>query len=141
MKGQSAPTLKALATLEPKLKGKLTPIEQWDLASARGLALVMTGKAAEAERSFEEAAEASKPLQASQRVEALFNLACSKSTQGKVDDALKALEEALWVRWATKCAEQWKGKKLLTDSIAKDGDLVNARKDARLAALVARFKL
>lgn len=139
MKGQAGATLQSIGTLEPKLNGKLTPIEQWDLSSAKGIALAMTGKGADADKAFEAAAEASKPLQASQRVEALFNVACSKGTLGKVDDALKALDEALWIRWATKNAEQWKGKKLLTDSIAKDGTLAAVRKDARLAQLLATY--
>ena len=107
----------------------LKPFEQWDYHEGLGIAHLMLRDFESALPELQSALIASRRILSQYEMESLYNVACALSRLQRVEEALSALDELLWLEQITQYTLHWKknGAKHYLKSIETDEDLAEVR--------------
>lgn len=127
----------ALAKSHPA--SELTPADRWDLYEGLGLVQVKARHFRESAEAFQQARAAAEELPYQLLAESIYNLACSQTEQGQIVEALRTLEELLWIEALTRHDPSREGQPRYNEKMLRDASLTRLRQRKEFAQLLGKY--
>ena len=127
----------ALAKSHPA--SELGPADRWDLYEGLGLAQVKARHFRESAEAFQQARTAAEKLPYPLLAESIYNLACSQTELNQTVEALRALEELLWIEALTRHDPSHKERPQYAEKMLRDTSLARLRQRKELAQLLGKY--
>lgn len=127
----------ALAKSHPA--AELSPADRWDLYEGLGLAQAKARHFRESAEAFQQARTAAEKLPYQLLTESIYNLACSQTEQNQTAEALRTLEELLWIEALTRHDPSYEGQPRYAEKMLRDASLARLRQRKEFAQLLGKY--
>jgi tetratricopeptide (TPR) repeat protein len=127
----------ALAKSHPA--AELGPADRWDLYEGLGLVQAQTRHFRESAEAFQQARAAAEKLPYQLLAESIYNLACTQTEIGQTGEALRTLEELLWIEALTQHDPAYKGRPRYAEKMLRDASLARLRQRKEFAQLLGKY--
>ncbi|HEX2570118.1 MAG TPA: tetratricopeptide repeat protein [Polyangia bacterium] len=117
----------------------LSPLDRWDLYEGIGLVQIKARHFRESAEAFQQARTAAEQLPYPLLTESLYNLTRSQTELGQLGEALRTLEELLWVEALTRYDPSNEGRVRYAEKMLRDTSLARLRQRKELPQLLGKY--